>query len=599
MNAARAGGARRPHESGAARAAGRGAALLLCAVLALGAGTALAQPTHRLGGGVSALYRHDSGTLLGRSFRNIYFDRRLDLGLGGNLLGPRLGNYQLATGLDFLSQKGPDGTHDDTRPRLEGRLNLLPQSPVTLTSFYAGNWSNQPVASLQSARSDSWGGGVGSRILPRGTSSFDYEKREDHLGGALDAARTWRAHHGQSVVLGPHALNASYDYTERRQSSGLARLDFDTRRHTGRLDGHLDLAALGKLDSWLQLDRENARTIAGTLPDRTLENRAASGNLETRLGARATLRQSYSDETWRSSAAGTPTSLRFRIAEERLEGRRHAFGTSDLRALVRAQFNRVERQQDLWLGSALAELEHPHPGHVVVSPRAGLNVFSGGFGDGLHAGEALGLALRIEARGVALQLDGSRERTKGTGLRGRLEAGTAGYSPRQVGAQRVHAARAGLSFAAGRLAVSEDFEFQDVENTSLGIDFTTRRVHASASYRFSDRLALDAGGEYSTTENGGIYFSSDYRSASGTLALTARPAGALELRSRGTYGRVPAGAREAYWQIENNLAWHFPSLELSLLHRAERRAPEAAAFDLSRTERLLELRATRNFVSFF
>jgi len=159
--------------------------------------------------------------------------------------------------------------------------------------------------------------------------------------------------------------------------------------------------------------------------------------------------------------------------------------------------------------------------------------------------------------------------------------------------------RAGASWPAGPIASNADWELQDVDNSSLGIRFTTHRVHGSLGWRASERLRLDLGGDYATTETGGISVQNDYRSASGTLTMTARPVAALELRSRGTFGRVPAGSRESFHSFDQTAAYRFPALELSAHYLAERRAPEASAFDIGRSERLLELRATRSFLGAF
>jgi hypothetical protein len=554
----------------------------------------------RLGGSVAVLYRRDSGTMLGLPFRTAYLDTRVDLGTGGTLVGPRLGNYQLTGGLDLLRNSGRNATRNDTRSRLGGRVNLLPLSPLTLTSFYDGGWSNATPATLQYDRSDAWGGGAGARLGHWSTTSADFEKREDHYASALNSARTVRAHHGSSIQRGRHALNLNYDFTDRRLASGLAGLDYGTRRNTARFDTHLGLGVMGDLGSWLQFDQERSRTLTGSLLDHTLENRAANVELSTPLGKRSSVRHSFADQTYRYSTPGQPTSLRFQIAEQRLESRHAAGPALDLHGLVRTQFSRVERQPDLWLVTAVADLEHPHPGFVTVIPRAGVNVYSGGIADGTHLGENLGLTVRLRGEAASLELGVGRDRTKSTGLGRRMDGGSvSGFSPRQAGAQLVHAARAALSGGAGRLAYGADYEFQRIENASLGLDYGTHRVHGSTSYRVSDRLSLDAGGDYTTTDNNGVYFSSDYRSVSGTLAASARPSAALELRARGTYGRAPAGPRESYWLSENSMIYRFPELELALLYRAETRTPEGALAGLNRSERLLELRATRRFFSAF
>jgi hypothetical protein len=541
------------------------------------------------------LYRRDTGTMLGLPFRSSYFDTRLDLASGGNLLGPRLGNYQLTGGVDFLRQGGEVGSRDDARSRLGGRVNLFPLSRVTLNSFYDGGWTNATPATVQYQRSDAWGAGVGTRLLPSSTTSADFERREDHYSTALNSARTARAHHGSSYQFGPHGVNLAYDLTDRRITSGVSALDYRTRRDTGRLDTHVLAGWLGTFGGWFQADFERSRTASGTLPDHSLANLAANVDLDTRLAARTSMRNSYADQSFRYETDGAITSLRFQIAESRLEGRRSAATNLDLHGLVRAQFSHVERQPDLLLATALTDLEQPRPSALAVIPRGGANFYSGGIDDGNHFGEILGLTARARLRVTTLEFGASRERTKSTGLRGQSNGGYTGYSPRQAGTQLVHTARAAISSGAGRGALGADYEFQRVENSSLDLDYDLQLIHASASYHVNDRLTLDAGAEYSTTDNSGIYFTTDYRSVSGTLAMTARPMRAMDLRLMGTYGRVPAGARETYWLSENTLAYHFPQLELALLYRAEQRAPETGMVESGRTERLLELRLTRSF----
>jgi len=159
--------------------------------------------------------------------------------------------------------------------------------------------------------------------------------------------------------------------------------------------------------------------------------------------------------------------------------------------------------------------------------------------------------------------------------------------------------RTGASWSAGPFASNADWEFQDVDNTSLDLRFTTHRVHGSVGWRASERLRFDIGGDYATSETGSLSFQNDYRSASGTLSMAARPVAALELRTRGTYGRVPAAARESFSTFDQVAVYRFSQLELSAHFLAEKRDPRAAALDLGRTERLLELRLTRSFLGAF
>lgn len=571
------------------------AAIALVATAAPEPACAAARQPHRFFGSLGTFYRNDRGAAAGRSFRHTYLDRTFELGVGGSLLGPRLGSYSLTGGLGWLGQKGDGPRRDDARQRLDARVQLLPQSPVTFNSFYTGGRSNLPESSFESARADGWGGGVGARLLRGAQSSLDWEKRDERFGGALNTTRSLRAHHGQSVVVGPHQANATWDYLDRDLDAGLAAIRERTRRHTGRADTRLDLGRAGRLGAWFQYDRERAEAVRGLLDSRAMDNVATNLAHEIPLGTAATLTQGFTDQIYRFASAGRPNSLRFQIAEEKLEARRAVGAGSSLRALARAQFNRFERQQDLWLVTALAELEPRRGTGISVAPRAGVNWYSGGLGDGSEAGEVLGVTLRARDGAASLEVTGSRERTKGTGLRNRLDGGGAGYSPRQVGAQLLHTLHVSSAWGRGPVALGADYEFQRVENATLGLDFLTHRMHGSLSWRASRRVSLDAGADYSTADNEGVYFQSDWRSASGTLTATLWPASTLELRSRGSYGRAPSGSREAFWLVDSFAAWHFPMLELGLLHRLERRAPRAGAFDLAREQRLLEFRLTRRF----
>jgi hypothetical protein len=479
-------------------------------------------------------------------------------------------------------------------------VHLLPEAPVTFNGFASAGRSNVPTSSFESARSDGHGGGIGARLLPGSNSSLDYERLVDRFAGQKDESRNVRAHHGQSLTLGPHAFNAGYDFLDRRASSGFAGLEYRAKRHTGRADTRLALGRLGQLGAWFQLDRERSKTLRGNLPDRALDLIATNSDLVTPLGAHATLRHSWADQLVRDAMGGPARSLRAQVAEQRLESRFRVHPATDLHTIVRTQWSHVERLEDLWVVTALTELAPVKTARLAVIPRAGVNYYSGGLGDGHHAGEALGFTLRARGERASLELVGTRDRTKGTGLRGRLDGPSySGFSPRQVGAQLIHTVRTGAAWSAGPFASTADWEFQDVDNSSLSIRFTTHRVHASIGWRASDRLRFDVAGDHATTENGGISFQNDYRSTSGTLSMTARPLAALELRSRGTYGRVPAGARESFSTFDQTAAYHFTRLEISAHFLAERRAPETSAFGLGRTERLFELRATRSFLGAF
>ncbi len=569
------------------------AAVCLCALAPARAGAG--QP-HRFFGSAGVFYRGDEGTVAGHAFRQSYLDRSIELGMGGQLLGPRLGNYSLTGGLGWLGQKGSGPNRNDARQRLDARVQLLPQSRVTLNSFYSGGWSNLPVSSFESARSDGFGGGVGARLLRGAQSSVDWEKRDEHFAGTLNTTRTLRAHHAQAVSWGAHQFNAAWDYADRDLDAGLAAVEERAKRHTGRADTRLELKRLGRLGAWFQYDRDRTETLRGPLDERAMDNVATNVNHELALGRSVTLTQSFTDQLYRYSSAGTPNSLRFQIAEEKLDAHRAVSEGSNLRAIFRSQFNRFERQEDLWLLTALAELEPRRNRGFSLAPRAGLNWYSGGLGDGKHAGELLGLTARAGGEHATFELAANRERTKGTGLRNRLDGGGAGYSARQVGAQLIHGVRTAASWGAGAVSFAAEYEFQRVENTSLGLDFLTHRVHGSTSWRAAQKLAFDAGFDWTTADNEGVYFQNEWRAATGTLAATLRPTSAIELRSRGSYGRAPSGSREAFWLLDQSAAWHFPMLELSLLHRVEHRAPRAGAFDLAREERLLELRATRRFL---
>ncbi len=574
----------------------RGLALGLAAVALLsGVPPAQAEGVRRLSGSLGVFYRRNSGAVEQARHAD-YLDQRLDLKLDGTLLGPRLGNYSVSGGLQFLRLKGPEDAHNLTRRRLGTRIHLLPLSPVTLSGHYSRAWSGVAGPSVDTGRSQAWGGTLNSRLLPRSYSAAEVDRRRDEYTAGPQKATTYRLAHAQGVVLGPHSLNLDYNFTDRRQNSPLTGQDYSTRRHGGRADAHLELGGAGKLGAWLQVDRERSRTLSGAAASRRLENTAANLDLQTPLGSSLTWRQSYADETYRFDSSGQAKSLRFQIAEERLEGRRAFLSGTDIHALLRGQYSHVSGQQDLWLATAVAELEHPRPGRLSLSPQAGIHFFSGGLGDGSDLGGLLGLTLRFRMDPTWIELGARTEKTKATGLRGQLDGGSfQGFSPRQVGAQRVNAARASVRSSAGRLFCHADYEFQQIENSSLGIDFMLHSVNGSASLYASERLRFDLGANYSTTDNSGVDFDQDYRSLSSTLAVNIRPLAMLEVRSQGSYGRVPAGSPEAYWLLDNSLAYHFPRLEISLVHHVERRAPDPSRFERGRTERLLELRATRNF----
>ena len=577
-------------------AAGLAVAVAACTLPAQAATRA---PT-RVYGKAGAFYRRDAGTALGHSFRSLYLDRRFDVGVGGALLGPRLGNYSLSGGAGLLTQQGAGPARSTARGRADARVQLLPEAPVTFNGFASAGRSDVAASSFETARSDGLGGGVGARLLPGASSSLDYEKLRDYFAGRRDDSKNLRAHHSQSLTLGPHAFNAGYDFLDRRASSGFAGVAYRSKRHTGRADTRLALGSLGQLGAWFQLDRERSETLRGNLPDRELDLLATNGDLVTALGRRATLRHSWADQLVRDAIAGPARTLRAQIAEQRLDSRLPLRPTIDLHTLVRTQWSHVGRLEDLWVATALTELAPTRITRLAVIPRAGINYYSGGLDDGRHAGEALGLTLRLRGEGASLEVVGTRDRTKGTGLRGRLDGPSYdGFSPRQVGAQLIHTLRTGASWSAGPFASNADWEFQDVDNTSLDLRFTTHRVHGSVGWRASERLRFDIGGDYATSETGSLSFQNDYRSASGTLSMAARPVAALELRTRGTYGRVPAAARESFSTFDQVAVYRFSQLELSAHFLAEKRDPRAAALDLGRTERLLELRLTRSFLGAF
>jgi hypothetical protein len=589
-------GARRWRTSAAGRllaAAAFGAAALAASIC-----PGMAAAATRVGGDVNLLYRHDGGEALGVAFRRVTFNRRANATLSSDLMGPRLGNYQLSGGLDFLSSDGAGRGRDDTRRRLDARVQLLPRSPVSLTGFYSLVRSSVSGGFLESSHADAWGGSAAARLLPRGTTQAERERREDDaLGGTVSL--TDRVHHTQSLVLGPLAMNANYDFSNRRLDAAAQAVSYRAEHHTGRVDEQLQLGALGRLRSWVQLDRERSRTLRGSLPERGFDNEATSAELETPLGKRASLRQAYADELYRYSTDGNPSSLRFRIGEERFDGRLRAGERHDVRLLVRGQYNRTERQPDLWLASALAEFQPTKPDGWSVSPRAGANVFAGGVGDGRSAGEILGVRVALHRPTGSFELEGGRERTRANGLTGRLDGdGLRGFSVRQSGTQRVHSVRVAASLARGAAAFRQDYEFQQVRNTTLGIDFVTHRATGSVTYRVNERLWTDLSGDYQSTDQSGIYFGGLRQSVSGTLSVGARPGAGVEVSSRASYGRVPSGARESFWLMENSILYRIARLDLQLLQRNEKRASEPGFPDVGRSERLYELRATRQFARY-
>lgn len=565
-----------------------GCALLLAVACPVAAAT-------RFGADANLLYRNDGGHAQGIAFRRVTFDQRLNASLTGDLVGPNLGHYLLAGGADFLNSDGVSTSRNDTRRRLNTRVTLLPRSPLSLSSFYTLERSNVRGGFLESSRVDAYGASAMARLLPRSSSTAERERREDDAVGG-QVAVTDRVSHQQSVQLGALSLNGHYDFSNRRLDAAAPVVSYRAERHTGRVDEQLKLGVLGQLRSWWQLDRERSRTLRGALPDRGLDNQAASGELETPLGPRASLRQAYADELYRSTTAGVPTSLRFRIAEERFDGRMRAGASNDLHLLVRGQYNRVERQPDLWVGSAIGELLPSRPEGWSVSPRAGVNVYSGGTAGGEGAGEVLALGVAQRSPNASFELEAGRERTRGSGYTGRLQGdGLRGFSPRQSGTQRVHSLRVATAFARGALAFRQDYEFQQVRNSTLGIDFDMHRVSGSCTYRVNERLWGDVAGDYQSTDQGGVYFGGLRQSVTGTLSLGWRPGGAFEISSRASYGRIPTGSRESFWLLENSLGYRLAKFDLQLLQRNEKRASDAGFADIGRDERLFELRATRRF----
>jgi len=137
-----------------------------------------------------------------------------------------------------------------------------------------------------------------------------------------------------------------------------------------------------------------------------------------------------------------------------------------------------------------------------------------------------------------------------------------------------------------------------VRNTTLGIDYDQHRVSGSFSYRVHERLWTDVSGDYQSTDQSGLYFGGLRQSASGTLSVGWRPAGSLVLLSRGSYGRIPRGSRESFWLLENSVTYRVAKLDLQLLQRNEKRATDPDLPDLGRDERLIELRATRQFSAY-
>jgi hypothetical protein len=551
---------------------------------------------HRIYGSVDALYRNDGGEVQGSTFRSTYLDRRVDLGVGGSLLGPRLGRYSLNGGMGWLRQQGGGPATDDARGRFDARVQLLPEAPVNLTGFVSRGRTSVPADGLRSTSSDGVGGGVGARLLPRSNSSFDVEDLADRFGPFRNSARSLRAHHAQSLVLGPHQFNATGDWLDQRDVAGRALLETRTRRGTGRLDGHVALRRLGPLNAWFQLDREQARSRRGPLPDRDHDNIATNADLTTPLGKRSSLRQSWADQSFRDETGGLRQALRLQVVEQRLDARSRVAATRDLHTVVRSQFSHLRGQADLWMVTALGELEPARAGAFTLVPRLGLNAYSGGLGDGRHAGEIAGVTLRLAGRDRSFELMASRERTKGTGLRARLDGGAyAAWSPRQVGAQLIHALHSAASLASGPFAFTVDHEYQRIENTSLGLDMSLQRVHGSVGLHAGERVAFDLSVDHATTDRDAVVFSDRYRSTSGSLGVTLRPRATLELRSRGTIGRVPSGPREEFWRIDDQIAWHLPQLDLSLHHLVDHHTDRVRVLFQDRTQRLLEMRATRRF----
>lgn len=549
----------------------------------------------RVAGDVNVLYRNNGGDAAGVAFRRVTFDQRVNGVLTGDLVGPRLGNYSLSGGLDFLKSDGVARGRDDWRRRLGARMNLLPSAPLTLSAFATRERSSVTGGFVESSRADAWGATASARLLPRGTTQATRERREDDAVGGQTSV-TDRVSHLQSLVLGPLAVHANYDFSNRRLDTGAPAVAYRAERHTGRVDERLKLGGLGTLRSWAQIDRERTRTRSGAEPERGLDNEAVSHELETPIGGHASLRQAYSDEIYRSSAGGSANSLRFRIAEERFDGHVAAGQANEVRALLRGQYSRVERQPDLWLASALAELRPTRGEGWRASPRAGLNVFAGGVGDGRSAGEIVGLLLARRTPTASIELDAGRERTRASGYTGRLQGdGLRGFSPRQSGTQRVHSIRGGTSLARGPAAFRQDYEFQQVRNTTLGLDYDAHRVSGSFTYRVNERLWTDVSGDYQSTDQGGLYFGGLRQSVTGTLSVGARPGGSTEISGRGSYGRVPSGNRESFWLFENTLAHRVGQLELQFLYRNEKRASDPGFPDVGRRERLFEFRLARRF----
>jgi len=568
------------------------------AVLALAVVAAPAWAATRLGGDVNLLYRRDSGTAAGVGFRRVTFDRRATGVLTGDLVGPRLGHYQLLGGLDFLSHEGVTRTRHDTRRRMDARVQLLPRAPVSLSSFYTLERADVSGGFLETSHADAWGANASARLLPGGSTQGGRERREDDgLGGQNSV--TDRVTHVQSLILGPLSMHANYDFSNRRLEATGQGTAYRAERHTGRIDEQLAVGALGRLRSWVQLDRERNWALRGPLSSHGLDNRAVSTELETPLGRRATLRQAWTDERYRYESAGTPASLRFQIAEERLDARFDAGRRAELGLRVRGQYNHTERQPDLWLGSALGDLRSKRAEGWTGSARAGVNVFKGGLGDGLNAGEIVGFLIGYRRPGGSIELDAGRERTRSNGYSGQLQSdGLRGFSPRQTGTQRVHTVRLSTSLPIGVAAFRQDYEFQQVRNTTLGIDYDQHRVSGSFSYRVHERLWTDVSGDYQSTDQSGLYFGGLRQSASGTLSVGWRPAGSLVLLSRGSYGRIPRGSRESFWLLENSVTYRVAKLDLQLLQRNEKRATDPDLPDLGRDERLIELRATRQFSAY-
>jgi hypothetical protein len=115
------------------------------------------------------------------------------VGMGGVLLGPRLGNYSLSSGIGMLTERGTGPSHRTTRGRLDARMQLLPEAPVTFNGFASTGRSNVPSSSFETARSDGHGGGIGARLLP----GFD-----EYLLGYRDRSVVLAPEHSDAIVPG-------------------------------------------------------------------------------------------------------------------------------------------------------------------------------------------------------------------------------------------------------------------------------------------------------------------------------------------------------------------------------------------------------------